>query len=205
MNHLIFDVETTGFYNPKLLATDYKQARVIQLACIKLDNELNEIESFCSLIKPEPWYVMNEGAFKAHGISLEEALANGQSQEEVIKNFIRLSHEYCNLVAHNYDFDSVMVTSEVMNLDNKYLYDIAASPHYCTMKLMTPVCKLPHKVPKRNIGGSPYKWPKLEEAIKVANPSFQFKAHNALEDCRATAEIYKFLVRTGRIKFPSNI
>ncbi len=37
------------------------------------------------------------------------------------------------------------------------------------------------------------KWFKLIDAVKEVNPNFEFQAHNSLEDCRATREVWNFL------------
>lgn len=199
MNHLIFDVETTGFFNPKVEFHSKAQARVIQLACIKLNDKLEEVDSFVTLIKPEKHFVMNEGAFKQHGISLKDAELNGISHFEMMERFFGLVQACDYLVAHNFEFDYNMMQVEYAN----HGITFEENNSFCTMDLMTNVCKLPHKNPKRTFGCK-YKWPKLEEAIEFVSPDYKFKSHNALEDCKATAEIYKYLIKTGRIQLPTS-
>lgn len=206
MNHLIFDIETTGFYNPRLSLTHPEQGRVIQLAAIKLDSELNEIESFSTLIKPPPNIIMNEGAFKQHGISLEKAHIEGIDLKEALAKFARVTGDNVNLIAHNIKFDFNMLWVEV---SSAYVYPAWDNlMQYCTMELMTPIMKLPHK--RRNSFGTQYKWPKLEEAyahIKGQHPETNIIVeggwHNALTDCKATVKIYKYLIYQGHIKFPA--
>jgi DNA polymerase-3 subunit epsilon len=201
MNHLIFDTETTGFYNPKLAPDSKLQARVIQLAAVKLDNELNEIEHMNVLIKPEEWYSMSEDAFNAHGISLEQCRLNGLPQIEVITKFhaMRQGCEY--LAAHNIEFDFNMIDVEYWNLPNKSEgFNAPKQIGNCTMTLMTPICRLPHK--RRNSFGQQFKWPKLKEAIARINPSYTFKEHDGLADARACAEVYRWLIRNNILKLP---
>ena len=38
-----------------------------------------------------------------------------------------------------------------------------------------------------------WKWIKLTEAVKKVSPQFTFCAHDSLEDCKATREIWQFL------------
>lgn len=71
------------------------------------------------------------------------------------------------------------------------VYDIPswATPidKFCTMKAMTPVCKL-----HGNYGD--FKWPKLQEAHKHAFGVEFDGAHDALADVRACARVYRWLM-----------
>lgn len=195
MNHLIFDTETTGFYNPKLSPTSHLQARVIQLAAVKLDNELNEVEHLNVLIKPEEWFTMSEGAFNAHGISLEKCRNEGVSNDTALCFFKILFNDCGALVSHNYEFDSNMLSVEY----KERITDNSMVKECCTMSLMTPICKLPHK--RRNAFGQTYKWPKLIEALNFIGKPFVGKEHDGLSDARACAEIYRWLIKNNYIKF----
>lgn len=199
MNHLIFDTETTGFYNPKLSPTSHLQARVIQLAAVKLDNELNEVEHLNVLIKPEEWFTIYEGAYNAHGISLDKCRSEGVDRLEAIARLIIMSQDCDVLCSHNFEFDYNMLKVELANSNKKYVDDIFHDWHYCTMSLMTPICKVPHK--RRNAFGQAYKWPKLIEAMNFIGKPFVGKEHDGLSDARACAEIYRWLIKNNYIKF----
>lgn len=201
MNHLIFDTETTGFYNPKLSATHQGQARVIQLAAVKLDSELNEIESLNVLIKPELWYIMSDGAYQAHGISLDKCKKEGIEQKEAFSKFLKLSSDCDALIAHNLNFDLNMFKIEATNANVVYGSETRFNWHYCTMELMTPICRLPHK--RNNAFGQTYKWPKLIEALTFIGKPFVGREHDGLSDARACAEIYRYLIKQGIIKLPA--
>lgn len=190
---LVFDTETSNLPQHKLPLDHPAQARIVQFACVMFDRDFKERASFCSLIKPDGWQ-MQPGAQSAHGITQAECQKHGMQIELVMDVYA----EFCSVcdvfVAHNIKFDS-----ELLSIEESILADMThATPaelngsHYCTMELMTPLCKLPGR-------GSGYKWPKLIEAYKhcfgdAAACAFQLEAHDALVDCRATAKVFKWLV-----------
>ena len=205
MNHLIFDTETTGFYNPTEAPTSKLQARVIQLAAVKLDNDLNEIEHMNVLIKPEEWFKISEGAFNAHGISLEKCRAEGVEHKEVFERFHKMREDCQSMAAHNAEFDFNMIDVEYWNLPNKSEgWSAPIQTCYCTMTYMTPICCLPHKNGRKTMFGQKYKWPKLIEAMNHIGKPFVGREHDGLSDARACAEIYRWLIRNNYIKFLSS-
>lgn len=212
MNHLIFDTETTGFYNPKLSPTHQAQARVIQLAAIKLDSELNEVACINTLIKPQPHFVISEGAFSTHGISIEQCNREGREQKEVIAEFDELCRHTENIVCHNAAFDSKMMAVEYKCAGlSKHCYPawfhdvhgfmVLDGSWKCTMEYMTNLCHLP--LSRKGMFGQTYKWPKLIEALTFIGKPFVGREHDGLSDARACAEIYRYLIKQGIIKLPS--
>lgn len=196
MNHLIFDTETTGFYNPKLAPTHVGQARVIQLAAVLLDDDLNEAAQYNTLIKPTEYYTMSSGAFNAHGISLEQCAKEGREHYDVFNGLSCLLNDNICLVAHNIKFDLSMLKVEFENLNR----DKPNLEHQniCTMELMTPICRLP--LSRKGMFGQKYKWPKLIEAMTFIGKQFQGREHDGLSDARACAEVYRWLIANGHVK-----
>ncbi len=93
------------------------------------------------------------------------------------------------LVCHNVQFDKFIARIAMRRYALMGDADDAgwkAMPTFCTMKAMTPVCRLPGK-----FEGS-FKWPKLSEASQhIGKPLVG--AHDALADLGACKEIYFWL------------
>lgn len=195
MSYLIFDTETTGFYNPKLAATAAGQARVAQLAAIKLDKDFNEVGRLNTLIKPNGHWKMSEGAEGVHGISQQDCELRGRELEQVMSEFCGLSVNCDYLICHNFGFDGKLLEIELAHLSQ---IGMTAIP-ICTMDLMTPICKLPFATGRPKYGQK-YKWPKLEEALSFIGGKVEGTWHDAMTDVLACAEIFKWLVSKGHIK-----
>lgn len=185
---LVFDTETSNLPQHNLPLDHPAQARIVQFACVMLDREFNERASFCSLIKPDGWQIQ-PGAQSAHGIRQEECEKYGMPIDVVMDIYAAMCDKCNFFVAHNFKFDN-----ELLSIEEAILADMhnptaseSGSNQFCTMQLMTPVCMLPGR------NGS-YKWPKLMEAYQHVTGHTFIGAHNALRDCRATTEIFKYLV-----------
>ena len=85
-------------------------------------------------------------------------------------------------VAHNLDFDYFILSGET----ERCLMRLPDRDEFCTMKAMTPVCKLPGSY-------DDFKWPKLQEAHKHAFGAEFDGAHDALADVRACMKVYFWL------------
>lgn len=208
MNYLFFDTETTGFPNPKVLPTSKLQARVCQLAALLVDDKFNELGRLNSLVKPAGWKIA-QGAFEAHGISLEDCEKEGKPIDEVLAKFLVLGLNAENTVCHNANFDNTMLEIECANvfdrpeclmpqtimdwLDNRKII--------CTMELTTNVCRLPFK--GRSNFGKKYKWPTLQEAHEKLLGSTFDDAHDAMADVEACVRVFKYLVENNLYTTPS--
>lgn len=197
--YLIYDTETTGFPNPRLEASHPAQCRMIQLAAIKLNKDFNEVDKLYTLIKLPQGKTIDEGAFKAHGISVEKCNSEGRELNDVLNQFGDLASTSLYHICHNKSFDDKVINLEY-NTQGKNFY---GSKDYCTMELMTPICKLPHK--KRNSFGTSYKWPKLSEAYRFCFGKDFEGAHDAINDVRATAEIFRWLITNKYIKLDAGM
>lgn len=189
--YLIYDTETTGFYNPKVEATSPQQARICSLAAVLLNEQLEEVEHMHTLIKPSGYWNMGSGAFAKHGISKERCEQEGLPLKEVIEKFISMEIQSSYRLAYNIEFDDNMMSVELAqttcNIICKFVQPI------CIMEACTPICRLPYKNGRRNYGRE-FKWPKLEEAYNHFFNEPLTNAHDALADVRATARIFKHLV-----------
>lgn len=194
--YLIYDTETTNLPNDKISLLDPNQARICQLACLLLDEKFNQISSFCTLIKPSGWN-MSEGAFKAHGITVKSCEDFGIEINEAMDKWSNLTSQAQFHIAHNDKFDRKLLSIEqcIRRQFLRYIEFPLKNP-ICTMEATTPICKLPHK---RWPNGKSYKWPKLEEAIWHFFKEKLEGAHDAMNDVKATARLFKYLVENGHI------
>jgi DNA polymerase III epsilon subunit-like protein len=186
---LFFDVETSGFINKKLSASDPKQAWCMQLAFILSDQDRIFTE-FSSLITSEG-RTCNPHAQKVHGISTAECNRGGISEDNLLNIIIHGFFTADILVAHNYSFDIEMIDQFIRRSNTKWA-GLKQIPFFCTMKETTALCKLPQpKYPGK------FKWPKLEELYKFLFDEKLVGTHDALADVRATRRCYYKLKDIG--------
>ena len=190
--YLIFDTETTGLVkNWKAPISDVDNwPRLVQLAWSVYDNSGNLITSKNFIIKPDGFTIPNEAA-KVHGITNKIANEKGVSIKFVLNEFSKEITESNFLVAHNIDFDCIVLEAEFFreHLDNK----LPSISKICTMKQSTDYLKIPG-----NYGN--YKWPTLSELyMKLFNKSFK-ETHRAEKDVEACAKCFFELKRKGVFK-----
>lgn len=120
-----------------------------------------------------------------HGITTETALKFGVPIVRVLNVFYTLCEAANTLVAHNIEFDSFVVTGEMMR--NKFSKVPFNRELRCSMKGMMDFCQLP--------GGDngEYKWPKLHEAYEFAFDKPMEHGHDAMIDVRACAALHFWL------------
>ncbi len=136
---LYFDTETSGL----------KPGQICQLSYIMQDKNSTRTKNFFFTVD-----AVEYGAFLVHGFSVEKLkeLSNGKRFVDYVDE-IKTDLENADLVvAHNVSFDVMFLRTEFERL-NKILY---LKKEFCSMKSMTPVCKLQG----RRDG---YKYPKLTE------------------------------------------
>ncbi len=187
---LVFDTETTGFFNAKIPKTDPAQARCVQLGAILFDEndivrgELNVI------IKPDGWTVPAAAA-NVHGITTEIAEKYGipiAVAMSVFNRFVSLSD---TLIAHNFPFDDGILQGEFQRLARDT--EFTKKKSFCTMKASTDICKIP--------GPRGVKWPSLMEAHEFFFKEKFEGAHDAMADVRACKRVYQHLQKTyGEVK-----
>jgi len=182
---LVLDTETTGLPLRGVSASDPRQARVMQLGAVLLDDD-KEVASFYSRLYPDGWPLVHPAAETAHGITLESCERLGVAQRAALDVLSELTSAADVVVAHNYDFDYQLLTIEYELLGHVF----APAKHFCTMKAMTSICKL-----TKSNGSA--KWPNLTEAANHVGHQWTAKAHDALSDVRAAASVWRWLVANG--------
>lgn len=186
MLSLILDTETTGLPLKGVAPSDSRQARVMQLGAVLLDDD-KEVACFYSRLFPDQWPTVHPAATAAHGLTVEMCTKTGVGQKYAFGVLTELALAADVVVAHNWAFDYQMLTIEYELLGELF----APKSHRCTMELMTPICGLTKS------DGKP-KWPKVAEAVKHVDPNYVLQAHDALQDVRATAKIWRWLVNNKK-------
>jgi DNA polymerase III epsilon subunit-like protein len=177
---LVLDVETTGLD---------ASASIVQCGAILY--ELHSKEQRATL---DTWVsggtVPNEAFFAEAGIT-QEKVDGGITQKELYLALLPFFSQADVLICHNADFDTRFIKDlfeEYAGSDELALYH--SLPKLCTMKGLTDVIGL------INYNGLP-KWPKLEEALDHYLPDYEFKAHNAFEDTKATLALFLAAFEAG--------
>ena len=182
MNNILYvDTETTGidiFTNNN--ESIWKKTSKEELLSISVLDDNGKC-LFNSLIKPQKrtsWEV----AQKINGIS-PDMVQNAPFFEEV-KEELKLIFKNKVLVIYNWAFDCFFLGS--------VLGEVKAI--YCCMKEFCNYYypKIEHEVPYP-------KHYKLINAVKYVNPTFKYNAHDSLEDCRATREVWHYLLQQKEI------
>lgn len=176
---LIVDTETSGF--------DFFRNSVIELGALLCKDNGDVVSEFREFARPELAYWSN-GAEEVHGISLDEAL-RFQSQSSMISKFADFIANYKNIksIEHsNAFFDYKMIEYSFLKLDRLYEW------RQCSM-IDRAVSTL--KMARKRVDG-PYK---LSQLCKRFNIEL-VNAHSAIEDARATKELYFKLVELSNEK-----
>lgn len=189
--YLIFDTESTGFASNGLPKDDPKQARVLQLGMLVLDSSFREVFALKTLFDDPKDRYIHPGAFEQHRISNQMCSDFGIPSNFILPIFEAYYNSAKKIVCHNNTFDLRM-----MHLERSEMKVRDDSCYVCTMKVMSPVCKLPKT---SNRGAGKFKWPKLQEAYRHVTGEEFDGAHDALADVRATAKIFKWCVAQGHI------
>lgn len=179
---LFFDTETTGIARFNLPPEHPTQPHIVQLGAILADDNRRVVAEMNLLVKPEGWTIPPEAA-AVHGISTELAAASGLRVQTVVKLFMQLVLRADLIVAHNLDFDRMLVMAELARMAEATDLDLMRNRSgFCTMRAATPIMRIP--------GRAGYKWPNLREAY-AHFVGGQFEgAHDAMADVRACRSVY---------------
>lgn len=181
MKVLCVDLETTGKADFTRAPDHDRQPRIVQLAALLCDSAGKEVASLNLVIRTS--VDIPQEASAIHGITNVYAKEYGVPLFYALQVFWHLAKHADTFVAHNIEFDLFVLTGESIRM----ITDFVSRGTFCTMKAMTPICKLPGKYE------GDYKWPRLTEAYRHAfNKDFD-GAHDALADVRACKEIYFWL------------
>lgn len=186
---LVFDVETTGLPKERRASfrdlSVYDAARIVSIAwcLVDVDREFEEVRSRYYVIRPDTFEIP-EDAVRIHGISQEQALAEGVPLRQVIDELAQDVHLCDVLVAHNIMFDINVLRSELVRLRNQALIDVTFEKQlFCTMK-------------EARTRGLVQKYTKLTVLFAMLFPDEKpcDNAHNAHFDVQYCRDIYKALL-----------
>lgn len=181
--YIVIDTETTGLY---------KGSRLVQLGWIVFDKNGNKLSENEYLIKPVN-YTIPESAIAIHKITTEQAIEKGFLPQEVLSYFMNdIFKPNTLLIGHNIEFDIRVLETE-LKLLNIFPKNLPIST-YCTMRSTKNICKIP------SANYRDFKIPKLIELYRHLFKKGVTNAHNALADCRATAECFFELKRLNLIQ-----
>lgn len=193
---LFFDTETSGFIK-KVPADDPEQAWTVQIGAILCTQE-TEIDKMNTIIQSAGRSI-NYHAEKVHGISVDQADAEGVPELEAAETFGLLIRQSELIVCHNFDFDWKFVYQMLeRNLDE--LSDEARSafylgmPSFCTMKDKT-VKKFVNAKDKNGR----LKFPKLIELHEKLFECGFDDAHDAFADITATKNCFYDLLERNLV------
>jgi DNA polymerase-3 subunit epsilon len=177
---LFFDTETTSkalFGQP---ASHPDQPHIVQLAAILTNQAGREVAAINTLIRPDGWTISAEAA-DVHGISQETCDLYGVPLGAAMQLFLGLASQADLLVAHNLDFDRLVVDAAAYRVG----VQMKPLPGFCTMHGSAPVCRIPS-----NNGRPGWKWPRLNEAYRHFFGRDLAGAHNAFADARACRDVF---------------
>jgi DNA polymerase-3 subunit epsilon len=183
---LFFDTETTGKAARGKPPTDEAQPDLVQLGAILTDDDLNELITLDRIVFPTYWTIPDEAA-AIHGISQAKAEAEGLSLPDVMDVFCALLGVAQRVVAHNSDFDVIIIQRALARLKRPVTDPFVGKEVRCTMKASKPILQLPNRNPYIN---DKYKFPKLVEVHQHYFGVGIDGAHDALVDVRATIPVY---------------
>ncbi len=179
------DTETTGLPNKGIPANDPKQARVVQLALKLVTLSGRVISQFSTLIEPSGWDEIHPKAFEAHGITREDCERFGMPARDAFDMFWEWAMKADVIVAHDVDFDSVLMMIEADALNT----EMPEKPWYCTMKEATKVCKIPPTAAMQRAGRHHHKSANLGEALQILCGKELVGAHDAMVDVTGAIEV----------------
>lgn len=193
---LIYDTETTGLPDPAGRGKweHPSQPWPVSIAAILLDDKIQVIDEYHSMIRIPKDVVINPKAEETHGISMEKLQAEGAPMEDVMRDFQqRFVSKALIHMAYNIQFDDNVVKAWALRLKhNDPEHFFGDSIPTCLLKLATNYLKIPG-------GHEGYRNVKLFQAyrrITGVPMDAVYKAHDALEDVRACADIYRAMLKS---------
>jgi DNA polymerase III epsilon subunit-like protein len=209
MRMLVFDTETTGLPETKLMNVDTldKWPHIVQFSYIIYDTEKkalvkNGIKD--SIIKISSNIKISDFSIQLHGITNEISSSEGRDIKEVFTEFFDDILNIDQIVGHNVSFDLNMVRVELLrliyfkneqllhsndiNLYKKFLYTLNNLNNVtCTLQDSIELCNI---IAVTKTGKTYQKFPKLVELHKKLFDSEPSNLHNSLNDVLITLRCF---------------
>jgi len=174
---IVFDTETTGLTKPEGTPLG-QQPQIIEICCIKLDDDLNEIDSYETFINPgKP---IDDEITSITGITNED-VCNAPKFEEIYADLAGFFLGTEILVAHNLPFDRNLLSYELRRMDKLRNFPWPIH-HMCTINKAQKL--FGYRI-------------KLGDLYKEATGKDHAKAHRARGDVEATIECFTWLANKG--------
>lgn len=188
---LFYDCETTGVPKKGVPAGSPVHPHICQLAA-QLVADGRVVAEFNFLVKPQNWGVPKE-AEAVHGISTEMCEQFGLPIRTVITCLIRLAQRASLGVAHQREFDNLLVWTELIRCElATELAFWLEFPGFCTMEASTPILQIPPTQRMIAAGFNKFKNPNLKEAYAFFTNGGTFDgAHDAAADVSACRKVYE--------------
>lgn len=194
---LFYDTETSGFVNKGKPASDPSQPHLVQLAAVLTDDEGNDLSYVSMIVKPDGWSIP-AGAAAVHKITTEKAMKVGVPLRVVLACFTNLRALADMTVAHNIDFDALMMACAIAQAKAVPAHP-GPTKHACTMKSSVNYCRMPPTLNMSKAGyGTKFKPPKLEELYQFLFKETFAGAHDAMNDVRACKRSFFELRKRAR-------
>ena len=184
---LVFDTETTGFFQEKLPVDHPSQPHIVQLAAQLCDLTGKELMGFSVIVSPGDVSIPPQ-ASAVHGITDDVAKDLGVTTELAMKLFTHLYAKADTIVAHNMKFDKGVMEAFIAREHKKIMPFRKAV--FCTMEAASPLVNLPPTERMLAAGFTKPKPPKLEECIKHFFNEDMIGAHDAMADVAACKRVY---------------
>jgi DNA polymerase III epsilon subunit-like protein len=218
MRVLVFDTETTGLPQTKILNPDtlHQWPNIVQFSYIIYDTSLNDIvKSKDYIIKVPDNILISEESTKIHGITNEICSKKGISIDDVLNEFFCYLRNVDWIIGHNISFDINMVKVELLRIIYKnkltseqlkiYKYDLHFISNYknicCTLQDSIQYCNI-QAIDKF---GRPYlKYPKLVELHQKLFDSSPNNLHNSFNDILVTLRCFMKLKHNSDLLYSCN-
>lgn len=168
----VIDVETTGL--------DPHTDRILQVAAVVVDESGHVVESFDTVVRPESPSEYEHGAEHVHGISRDD-VQNGMPLRVAIERLKQISNNAV-FTAHNARFDLGFLSAEASRVGTEWTVDTVIDTLHLSRALDSSR-EYSHRLTD------------LCERYGIQRD----RAHNALSDARATAELLPKLLRETQI------
>ena len=188
---IAYDTETTGLPDFKARSTDPKQPHLVQLALVTCNEDGTEAGAKARIVKPDGWTIPEETT-AIHGISQEQALAEGVTEQHAVVTYV-MAQAMCTLrIAHNESFDRriMRIAMTRLGLERDFIEFMEARASFCTCEAAKPILNMPPTNKMTAKGMRSPKPPKLIECMQYFFSEHLVAAHDALADARACARIY---------------
>lgn len=188
---MFFDTETTGLPRSDRPADHDSQPYPIQVAAILETLDGQPVRTFAAMLQPSsftrPLKWMDEGAIRAHGISIEYAEKYGMPAIMAYHVLSAMWRETTELVGHNISFD-VTIHHRFAQLVGMPRPSTVST--FCTMNESTKICRIPRS------SGSGLKSPNLGEAYFHFTRKKLPNAHDALADVYGARAVWRGIMRS---------